>query len=340
MSGHRTRARRLRRWALRCVGPVLFVVLWMTSDLGQARDLIARTRILPIAGAIAMNVAIIVVKAWRWREIMKAQSIDYPYAFAARAYTIACAFAAWTPGRLGDFTKAVSVSRDCKVSFGKAASSVIADRLMDALALTLVAAAGAGLMFGPVMATITWCLVALAAVIGWILFRWASAAGAHRTRAALGKVGLARAGVEMGDALEGLESMARRPSGRRALLAAVPATLAATLITFFQGWLVARSMNLDVSFLRLSAGLGAASIASLLPLSISGIGLREATLVVFLGPDGLGLGEVLTFSVAFLILVNGSAAFFGAVTHALWPQHAPAPDPALGYEAPPGAPRA
>ncbi len=325
MSGSAALTRGRRSWALRWVGPALFLALWWVSDLGQVRQLLGRTRLLPLLSAAGLNLVLIVVKAWRWREIMKVQAIDYGYAQAARAYTLASALAAWTPGRLGDFMKAVSVSRHRGVSLGRAASSVIADRLLDAFALTLAAAAGAALLLGPVAGTVTWCLVALAGVIAWILYRWITSAGPERASEALGKVGLSRASQELGDALAGLEQMTR-PSGRRRALLAVLATVAATVVTFIQGYLVAVSLGLGVSFVRLSAALSAASIASLLPLSVSGIGLREATLAFYLGPTGIALGEVLTFSVGFLIVVNGSAALYGALALALWRDSAAAPD--------------
>lgn len=312
----------LRRWLPRAIGPLLFIALWWFSDLGHAGDLLHRAKPWPLVAAALINLAIILVKAWRWREIMRSQAIEYGYRAAIRSYTIAAGLAAWSPGRLGDFTKAINVSREKGVSFGRAASSVIADRLLDALVLTVVAAAGGASLLGPVGSTVTWCLVALAAVIAYVLTRWAGTSTAKRTREALGSIGLAGAGSQVEDALEGLGGFAR-PSGRRALATALPATFLSTLMTFCQGYLVALSLGVGVGFLRLSAGLGAASMASLLPLSVAGIGLREATLAVFLGPINIRLAEVLTFSAAFLVVVNGSAALWGALTHALWP---PPPD--------------
>lgn len=311
----------LRRWLPRAIGPLLFLALWWFSDLGRVGSLIAKAKPWPLAVAALLNLAIIVLKAWRWRVIMKVQAIDYPYLSAVRSYTIAAALAAWSPGRIGDFSKALSVSREQGVSFGSAASSVIADRLLDLLVLTVIAAAGGASLLGPVGSTVTWCLVALAIVIAYVLTRWAGTATARRTREALGRVGLGTAGNQVEDALEGLGRMAR-PSGRRAVVWSIPATLVCTLMTFTQGYLVALSLGIAVSFIRLSAGLGAASIASLLPLSISGIGLREAALAVFLGPADIRLADILTFSVTFLIVINGSAAMWGALTHALWPRPA------------------
>lgn len=325
MTARKNRARWLKRWAFRWVGPALFVALWWVSDVSQVRAVLARTRPLPMLAAAGLNVVLILIKSWRWLEIMKVQSIDYDYRRSVRSYTIASALAAWTPGRLGDFSKAINVSRDCGVSFGTAASSVIADRLLDLLVMTLVAAAGA-FYLGPVAGIVTWCLAALAGVIGWILFRWTTTVGKDRARTALGRVGLARAGREMGEALAGLEMMGSSSRGRAAAVA-VPATLVTTLLTFVQGYMIVLGLGLPVSFSRISAALGASSIASLLPASISGIGIRELTMMMYLTPIGIGLAEIVTFSLAFLIVVNGSVAFLGAVTHAAW---APGPRREIG----------
>jgi uncharacterized protein (TIRG00374 family) len=325
------RGRRLGGWALRWIGPALFLAIWYASDRAQIRALLGRAHLLPLLGAAGINLALLFIKGWRWREIMKLQAIDYGFMRSVRAYTIASAIASWTPGRLGDFTKAYAVSRDRGISFGRAASSVIADRLLDAFALTLVAAAGAGFLLGPVGGTVTYCLVALAGVIAWILYRWASEAGPERASAALGKVGLSRAGRELGDAIAGLEQMTL-PSGRKPAVVALVSTVSSTLLTFLQGYLVAVSLGVPVAFLRLSAGLAGASIASLLPLTISGIGIREATLAFYLGPSGISLGQVVSFSVAFLLIVSGSAALFGALAYMFWhnPSEAPAPAVAVG----------
>ncbi|HZE89245.1 MAG TPA: lysylphosphatidylglycerol synthase transmembrane domain-containing protein [Verrucomicrobiae bacterium] len=329
------RGRRLGRWALRWIGPALFLAFWYVSDHAQIRGLLGRARWLPLIGSAAINLALLVIKAWRWREIMKLQAIDYGFAPSVRAYTIASAIASWTPGRLGDFTKAFSVSREKGISFGRAASSVIADRLLDAFALTLVAAAGAGFLLGPVGGTVTWCLVALAGVIAWVLYRWTSQAGPEKASAAFGRVGLARAGRELGDAIAGLEQMAT-PSGRRPALVAFVSTLASTLLTFLQGYLVAVSLGVPVAFLRLAAGLAGASIAALLPLTISGIGIREATLAFYLGPGGISLPQVVSFSVAFLLVVSGSAALYGALAYMFW--RAPVTPPHGASAAAPAAP--
>ena len=74
-------------------------------------------------------------------------------------------------------------------------------------------------------------------------------------------------------------------------------------------------------------------------MTISGIGLREATLAFYLSP-GVTLGQVISFSVAFLLVVSGSAALFGALAYMFWRVDVPVA-PAVGLDSrPEGAPRA
>lgn len=315
--------RRAARLAYRAIGPVLFLALvWMT-DLTQVRQVWEGGSPWLLAAAAGLNAAIIVVKAWRWRSLMRLQGIPHRYAPAVRYYTISCALAAWTPGRLGDFSKALAVQRDWKVGLGRAASSVIADRLLDAVVLAAIAAAGAALLPGPNAIWLTAAGLVVAAVAAWFLFRstrtGAGRRGAERLVERFGPIGGmgARAGEEVGAALDGLVDLARPGLGPAAV-----ATLVATLLTFLQGSLVARSLGLDIGFWTLSAALAGVSIASLLPVTVAGFGTREGMLLMYLGPLGVRSHEVIAFSLAYFLVISGSLALMGAAAWVIKPARA------------------
>lgn len=312
---------RAARLAYRLIGPVVFIALAWFTDLSQVGDIWARGAPGLMVGAAGLNALIIVIKAWRWRRLMRLQGLDYGYVPAARYYAISCAMGAWTPGRLGDFSKALAVHRDTDVGLGRAASSVIADRLLDGVALALVASAGAWFLPGRHGAWIAAGGLVGAAAAAWLLLRKArdSAAeaglvrrGARRIVGAFGRLG--PAGREMGDAIDGLAALVRPALGVSAA-----ATVVATLVTFLQGWLVARSLGIDVGFWTLSVALAAVSITSLLPVSVAGIGTREATLALFLAPGGISMPSILGFSVAYFVIISGSVALMGAAAWVVKP---------------------
>ncbi|HEY3175060.1 MAG TPA: lysylphosphatidylglycerol synthase transmembrane domain-containing protein [Candidatus Polarisedimenticolia bacterium] len=327
--------KRSARFASRWIGPAAFLVLVWYTDLSQVGEIWRNGSPALLAAAAGLNAVIILVKAWRWQRLMRIQGISYDYGPTARYYAIGCALAAWTPGRLGDFSKALAVHRDRKVGLGRAASSVIADRLMDAVMLAAVATVGAVALPGAGGVWLAGAGLVAAVVSAWFLLRTTCTGAARRGAEKLvGAFGSMRrmgrhAGEEVGAALDGLASLARP-----ALSMSAAATCAATLVTFVQGYLVALSLGLDVGFWRLSVALAAVSITSLLPVTVAGFGTREGTLLLFLGPLGIGRHEVLAFSLTYFVIISGSVALMGAAAWALGPSAgASAPPPSLESDA-------
>ncbi len=157
-------------------------------------------------------------------------------------------------------------------------------------------------------------------VSAWFLFRSTKGSapgdparrGAERLVSAFGTMGAA--GEEVGAAIEGLANLARPALGVSAVT-----TVVSTLVTFLQGYLVAVSLGLGVGFWTLSVALAAVSITSLLPFSVAGIGTREATLALFLGPGGVGMPAILGFSLAYFVIISGSVALMGAAAWVMKP---------------------
>ncbi|HET9481568.1 MAG TPA: lysylphosphatidylglycerol synthase transmembrane domain-containing protein, partial [Candidatus Polarisedimenticolia bacterium] len=172
--------RRAARYAYRLIGPALFIGLLWFTDLSQVGEVWRGGSAGPMLAAAGLNAAIIVVKAWRWRRLMLLQGIAYEYGSAVRYYAIGCALAAWTPGRLGDFSKALAVNRDRQVGLGRAAVAVIADRMLDAVALALVASVGAFFLPGPYAIWLAAGGLIGAMVAGWFLMRAVRSGAARR----------------------------------------------------------------------------------------------------------------------------------------------------------------
>jgi len=312
--------RKAARFAYRLIGPVVFIVLFWLTDLSQVGQVWRHGMPRFLVAAAALNAVIILVKAWRWRLLMHIQGIAYGYAAVVRYYAISCALGAWTPGRLGDFSKALAVHRDTRVGLGRAASSVIADRLLDAVALALVAAVGAAFLPGRHGVWLSAAGLACAGGAAWFLFRSTrdsstgdpARRGAERLVSAFGTMGTA--GEEVGAAIDGLADLARPALGVSAVT-----TIVSTVVTFLQGYLVAVSLGIPVGFWTLAVALSAVSITSLLPVSVAGLGTREATLALFLAPVGVAMPAILGFSVAYFVIISGSVALMGAAAWVMKP---------------------
>ena len=84
--------------------------------------------------------------------------------------------------------------------------------------------------------------------------------------------------------------------------------MATFAVNYLQGWLIARAMGLPMTFLDATCLLAIASLLGLLPISVSGIGVRELffslafPMLGFAAADGVTFG-LLVFFVIYLVIV-------------------------------------
>jgi len=301
----------------------MFAVLIVITDLTQVETLWKHGRPLQCALAASLSIPVIVVKAWRWRLMLNRQGIRCGPAASTRHYAIACALGAWTPGRIGDFSKALALRREFKVGPGRAASSVIADRLLDALLLGAVAACGAVSLAGGHDTLLFAASATAVSGVAWLVIRLVHAGSVPALRRAArwclsparrAVQGFGAAGDECRAAMEDLAVLLRPRWGT------IGATFLAALIVWLQGWIMARGLGMSVDILPLAIALSASSITSLIPISVAGFGTREATLALFLVPVGVTMPQVIGFSLAYFVVISGTVALIGALAWTLNPR--------------------
>jgi uncharacterized membrane protein YbhN (UPF0104 family) len=85
----------------------------------------------------------------------------------------------------------------------------------------------------------------------------------------------------------------------RAALVAILLTVASLAVGYAQGWVVARASGLELSYLDVASLLATTGLLGLMPISVSGVGVRE----LFLALVFPALGLVAAQGVAFGLLV-------------------------------------
>jgi hypothetical protein len=312
-------ARWLRAWGLRLIGLVLLVFLLLQVDLAQLGALLQATNPLLVLLAVGTILPMIATKTVRWRVILQAQVIAFPVAPALLAYFGSMFIGLLTPGRLGEFVKALHVSRDCQVPLARAVSSVLVDRLYDLALLLLVGSAALLTLVhrGTELLTLAAALAVFAVPL--VLFLHSASFGlAQRIGCRFGRVGQRLFGAD--GWLTELRAGMRQLSPRSALLAAV-LTVLAYGIFFGQCYLLALALGLPLSYLQVSYTVAIGSLVTLLPISISGLGTREAAIIAYMGTAGIASEPALGFSLLLFATFYVAGGVFGAV--AWWIKPAP-----------------
>lgn len=118
-------------------GLLIISVIIFKTDFSTIFNEIKNISFVPYLLVIIGHFVLIAIKSLRWYRISKAAGIHMSYPEALRAYTIAFAFGTFTPGQVGDLGKVMLVNVD-KDDKKKLLGTAIVDRLWDLIGLTAI----------------------------------------------------------------------------------------------------------------------------------------------------------------------------------------------------------
>lgn len=326
--------RRAVRAGLRLLGPVILVlVIVRIPDRDEMMRVLASAAFLPIALATLLNAANVYLKVVRWQVLLRTRGVVYPTGRAFSAFLSSVYVGMLTPGRVGDVLRIQYLRHDRQVPYAEGLASIVMDRLCDLYVLAGFVAVGV-VRYSPVivgkLAYVTWGGVAAIAVAPFFLL--VPGLAERLMRGIYDR--LTRGRAEGG--LDRFLAAVRANLGR-SLLVTIPLTTAAFVVNYVQGWIIGQAMGLELSFVDATCLLAIASLLGLLPISISGVGVRELFFSLVFPLLGLSSGAGVSFGLlvfAVIYVINIAAGF---VSWQLAPPPAGAleapPDPA-----PPGAP--
>ena len=116
----------------------------------------------------------------------------------------------------------------------------------------------------------------------------------------------------------GLSRLRRDPSAAAGVLVSA---LAYQLAMVAGAWMAGHAMGIQVGWSAMMAFIPIVSIAQVLPLSVSGLGLREGALVLLLAPLGVASGQAVAFGLL-LYGMNMVVSLLGAPAFAVGPRPA------------------
>lgn len=293
-----------KKWRL-LVSVVLVVVLAWRIDWSQAWTALARANWALWTAGLAVYLSAQVVSSVRWRMLSRVQNFSGSPGRYLAYYFIGMFFNLVLPTSIGGDMLRIwylatreggAVPRERRQA--AAFLSVTGDRLNGLLALIGVACVAALCCPTPLPPWIAWTVAGLAAaaLIGLALLPWAGSVLAARPR---------------------LRWLAPSAS----LYIKDPKTLlVATLLSFVvQGanvllaWLMGQALGLLVppAYYGILAPLVA--LLALLPISLNGMGLREAGTVILLAPLGVGVGEAVALAMLTFAVYTAASLCGGAV---------------------------
>jgi len=292
------------RWLTRLIGPAVLLYFLATSDLHRIGSILREVRWTPLVLSLALFPGVVLTKAWRWRRLIGELGMPTPsFGRAVTLFLIGQFAGAATPGQSGDFVRAWYL-REQGGALSTALFSILFDRLLDFLLLALVSLVGLvafldvfprAMRPGILVATIGFTAVMVLTV---------PALMARRSRRALFERMRRLAPASLAPRLERWQTLLDTLEVHPPLvLALLGATVAATVVVMVRIWLLFRALDVIVPATLLVASAALISILQTLPVSIAGVGVRDAVLVAALARYGYPAERALALSALFLVLV-------------------------------------
>jgi hypothetical protein len=278
------------------VSLALLVVLFSRVDLSRLWDTARTASAGWLATALGLYLLMILVSAWRWGLLLGAQGVSLPVARLTSSFLVATFFNNFLPSNIGGDVIRISDTAPAAGSRTLATTVVLIDRGIGLLGLALIAALGAsaGPRLGPdsgVDAGMLWAGFGIATMIA--------------TPAVL----MPEKFVRLLQPLrvvhpEWVDERLGRMSGALWRFRGSPDALAgcfigavavqAVLVAFYAA--VAFSMRIPIGFADLAVIVPITFIVQMLPVSMNGFGVREATFGFYFTRLGLPLESALLVS--------------------------------------------
>lgn len=312
-----TRPHRARSIAISAVKATVSVgLLWLLFsrvDVSRLWSVARQASPAWLAAALLLYFMMVLSSAVRWDMLLRAQHVRLPFTYLTQSFLVATFFNNFLPSNIGGDVVRITDTAKAAGSKTLATTVVLIDRGIGLLGLALMAATGATLMrrmaVGPVGPAMLWAGFGLGAMI-------ATPALLIPETATKLLQPLRVFHQEWVDArIEKLTYALTRFKETPAALAvcfAGAVVVQAILVLFYMA--IARSMHIPIGFAELAVIVPVSFIVQMIPLSVNGFGVREATFGFYFTRLGLPLESALlvSFMGAALIMVfslSGGVAY-------------------------------
>lgn len=285
------------------IGIVLFIYIISKIDLDLLKQTFLQMNLLLLLAAFAITLPSLFIKTLKWKQLINPFKVQLGWKEGFAAWLAGFFIGLVTPGRIGDLARAFYLKE--KMETGKALTTVVIDRLLDIL--TLMAFAVIGLVF--ILSNFVVDSNAPKFIAGaFLLFVGAAVLFVDKGRA--GKLLRPlynlfvpekykdKLRASFGDFYEGMGVLRQ---SKIAVGKAAALSFLAWLLVFFQYFLLAKAMGIGINYFLLTMILPTVILVEILPISFSGLGTRDATLILFFSFVGLSASSAVALSLTILM---------------------------------------
>ncbi len=276
----------------------LLTFLLTRIDTSRFLAIIQNVSLPWLTGALGLYLVMILASVWRWQQLLEAQHLIVPRRALLGSYLVATFFSNFLPSNIGGDVMRIRDTADAAGSRTLATTVVAMDRAIGLVGLLFVAAAGASAAVWsdasaavPVWPPLLWG--AFAASAGGLIVAVGAPTLAARTLAPARRFHATWVEVRLGRLTAAFSRFRERPALLVWCLGGA-VVVQAVLVAFYA--VVAHSAGISIAVHHLAVLVPVSFVVQMVPVSINGFGVREATFSYYFSTLGLPIDAALALS--------------------------------------------
>jgi uncharacterized membrane protein YbhN (UPF0104 family) len=292
----------------------LLALLFSRVDLARLWAVARQASTTWLAGALGLYALMVLASAWRWGLLLTAQDVRLPFRTLASSFLVATFFNNFLPSNIGGDVVRVADTASATGSKTLATTVVLIDRGIGLLGLVLIAAVGATTTSrladgGPIPPPLLW--VGFCAAMVMLAPAVLTPHKFARLLQPLRRVHPEWVDARLAKLTAALARFGQAPGALAACFAGAVLVQGVLVASYLA---VAHSMHIPIGFAELSVIVPVSFIVQMLPVSMNGFGLREATFGFYFTRLGLPLESALLVSfvgaaLIMLFSLSGAVAY-------------------------------
>ncbi len=292
-------------WLRLLFGLFLLFLLLLKTDLYRIFKIFSDLNLIWLFTAFFLAVVAVLLSAWRWQVVLKAQgisSLSLFYLFAL--YLEGLFFSNFLPSSIGgDAVRFAELGKDIE-DYSVSFSSILAERILSSITLGFISFVAALFVFPELKRLFFWVLIFfLVCAVLFLLFLSAPQIFLRSSSLLGGKY-----------KLKSVSSELLKIRNVKCIFKVIMLSFLFQLSLIFINWAIFLSMGVDLNPLFYFIFIPITQAVSLIPLSFNGLGFREGSYVFLFGYVGISNTLSLTAALVFLFLViilslGGGVAF-------------------------------
>ncbi|HQX82606.1 MAG TPA: lysylphosphatidylglycerol synthase transmembrane domain-containing protein [Vicinamibacterales bacterium] len=285
-------------WSIKIVVSTgLLYLLLSRVDLSRLWAIARTASVTWLVVALGLYFVMVFISAWRWGVLLHAQNVAVGLGPLLRSYLVATFFNNFLPSNIGGDVIRVRDTARAAGSKTRAATVVLVDRGIGLLALVLIAAVGASMTTtaSPVIAALgpglLWLAFGVGTLVGAIVLLRPNAIG--KALAPLKALHQEWVEERISRLVSALARFRESPSAL-ALGFSGGIVVQAVLVLFYAA--IAQAILVPIPLAHLAVLIPLSFIVQMAPVSVNGLGVREATFSFYFARLGLPLESALALS--------------------------------------------